>query len=281
MPVIDAHSHIWTPDTKSYPLAPGWRKANMVPESFTAEELLEHMKASGVDKTVLIQMSFYGFDNSYMLDTIRLHPGKFAGVAVIDQDADRVDMEMRQQKGMGVTGFRIFPKNQTEENWLSSEAMHTMFSTAAEENLNICCLIDPRHLTALDRRCRDFPETPVVIDHICRIGVDGQIHEKEVKQLCDMARHPEVTVKVSAFYALGKKKPPYRDLSPLIQEVTKAFGPERLMWATDCPFQAMGEHTYQASLDLVKQGLPFLSNADREWLLSKTAERVFFQNQTV
>ena len=276
---IDAHSHIWTPDTRSYPLAAGWRKANMEPLSFTAEELLKLMAESNVDKTVLIQMSFYGYDNSYMLDSIRKLPGKFAGVAVVDQDAERVDLEMRKQQGMGVTGFRIFPKNQMDGDWLSGDGMHRMFQTASEDKLNMCCLIDAAHLEALDRMCRNFPEAPVVIDHMARIGVDGTIREAELNQLCAMARHPLVTVKVSAFYALGQKTIPYHDLGPMIKQLLSAYGPERLMWATDCPFQAVAPHTYSASIALIESGLKFLTASDREWLLGKTAERVFFKNQ--
>ena len=37
---IDAHSHIWTPDVKRYPLASGFAPADMQPASFTAQELL-------------------------------------------------------------------------------------------------------------------------------------------------------------------------------------------------------------------------------------------------
>jgi hypothetical protein len=33
-----------------------------------------------------------------------------------------------------------------------------------------------------------------------------------------------------------------------------------------------GVHTYQASIDLVRKRLDFLSADDREWLLRKTAE---------
>ena len=87
MKFIDAHSHIWTPDTKAYPLGPGYRRFSMKPPSFTVAELQANMKQVGVNRVVLIQMSFYGFDNSYMLDAIRKHPGMFSGVAVIDQDA--------------------------------------------------------------------------------------------------------------------------------------------------------------------------------------------------
>lgn len=90
-----------------------------------------------------------------------------------------------------------------------------------------------------------------------------------------MAKHKQVHVKVSAFYALGKKNPPYTDLAPLIKRVYEAFGPERLMWATDCPFQVV-EQTYQQSIDLVLKHLDFLSATDKEHILRKTAEKVYF-----
>lgn len=277
MNYIDAHSHIWTPDTNRYPLAGGFRRANMEPASFTVEELLQHAKPAGVNRVVLIQMSFYGYDNRYMLDTIRKFPGQFSGVAVIDQHSRMVEMEMRNLKMQGVHGFRIYPKDVPVDRWLDDEGLQKMFKTGAEENLNMCCLIDPNALPALSKTCTKFPETPVVIDHLCRIGVSGKIDPAEVKALCDMAKHKRVTVKVSAFYALGQKKPPYLDLAPLIRQVYDAFGRERLMWATDCPFQVV-DHTYQQSIDLILKGLDFLKADDKEWLLRKTAERVFFAN---
>lgn len=273
---IDAHSHIWTPDTRHYPLAAGFRRANMEPPSFTVEELREQMQPVGVNRVVLIQMSFYGYDNRYMLDAIQKHPGMFSGVAVIDQDAWRPDLEMVSLKKQGVRGFRIYPKDQPIDHWLMSDGMHKMWATGAKENLSMCCLMDPNGLPALDKMCREFPDTPVVIDHLCRIGVTGEIKPDDVRALCDMARHKRVTVKVSAFYALGKKQPPYHDLAPLIRQVYDAFGPERLMWASDSPFQVVDGHTYKASIDLIKSGLDFLTAADKDWLLRKTAERVFF-----
>ncbi len=56
---IDAHVHVWTPDTVAYPLAEGYRKETMVPASFTPEQLFEHSRPNGVRKVVLIQMNFY------------------------------------------------------------------------------------------------------------------------------------------------------------------------------------------------------------------------------
>ena len=248
----------------------------MAPPSFTHKELEAQMTPVGVNRVVLIQMSFYGYDNSYMLDVIQKFPERYRGVGIIDQDGKRSDIEMRKMKGLGVRGFRIVVKNQPESEWLTSVTMQQMWQTGAEEQLAMCCLIEPGALHEIDRMCRLFPKTPVVIDHLCRIGVSGKIDQKDVKLLCSLARHENVYVKVSAFYALGKKQAPYTDLAPLIQQVVEAYGAKRLMWATDCPYQVQEKHTYKASIDLIKNGLPFLSKEDKTWLLQKTAEKVFF-----
>ena len=62
MNFIDAHVHVWTPDTAHYPLAAGHKRDEMRPRSFTPEELLKHARPAGVNRINLIQMSFYGFD---------------------------------------------------------------------------------------------------------------------------------------------------------------------------------------------------------------------------
>ena len=125
--------------------------------------------------------------------------------------------------------------------------------------------------------CRKLPETPVIIDHLCRIGLEGTIDNKDIDALCAMAKHKRVMIKIGAFYALGKKQPPYTDLGPLIEKVVHAFGPRRCMWESDCPFQVV-EHKYQDSIDLIRRRLDFLKDEDKEWLLRRTAEEFLFKN---
>jgi predicted TIM-barrel fold metal-dependent hydrolase len=273
---IDAHVHVWTSDTARYPLSAGYRREEMVPTSFTPEQLFAHMRPCGVQRVVLVQMSFYGFDNSYMLDTIHTFPGVFSGIAVIDDSAAQPQDEMRRLKSHGVRGFRIYPRNMPVDRWLESPGLVSMWECGAVERLAMCCLVNPDALPAIDRMCEKHPETPVVIDHCGRVGMSGEIREADLVQLCRLARHKNTFVKVSAFYALGKKKSPYEDLGPMIRRLRDAFGAERLMWATDCPYQVQGEHTYRDSIELVRSRLDFLSAEDRAWLLHKTAQRVFF-----
>src|SRR4029079_12380320 len=113
MNYIDAHVHVWTPDTDHYPLGKGWKKEAMKPASFTPDELFKHTKPAGVNRVVLIQMSYYypkdlksekvnDFDNSYMLDMIKLHKGVFVGTAVIDPTGTDPAREMTALAARGV-----------------------------------------------------------------------------------------------------------------------------------------------------------------------------------
>ena len=275
MKYIDAHVHVWTDDFDRYPLSPPFQESDMNPKTFYPEELLAHTEPSGVNRIVLIQMSYYQFDNRYMLDVMEAYPGVFSGIAIVDWEAERPDETMLQLAEQGVRGFRIYPTDVPIENWLDGPGFERMFAAGATHNLAICPLIDPDALLALSKQCDQFPDTPVIIDHLARIGEDQQIHDAHIDQLCAMAKHPKVMVKVSAFYALGEKAPPYDDLKPLIRRVYEAFGSERLMWASDCPFQVV-DHTYEEGIALVRDRLDFLSESDKEQILRKTAEDFFF-----
>lgn len=268
---IDAHVHIWTPDVHAYPLAKGYDASSMQPPSFTPVELMAHAAPCGVTRVVLIQMSFYGFDNKYMLDVIADQPSVYRGVAVIDADRDP-RARMADLRSCGVRGFRIGDA----KSWRGSPGMREMWNSGADQELAMCLLVNPQELPAVIDMCRQYPRTPVVIDHCARIGTDGTIRPQDLDALCRLADFDRVRVKLSAFYALGDKKPPYRDLSPMIEKLLSRFGRERLMWATDCPYQVQGTRTYRDSINLIGEELDSLTLEDREWILRKTAEAQFF-----
>lgn len=279
MDAIDAHVHVWTNRFERFPINPTYRPAEMIPPTFLPTELFAHTRPAGVTRIVLVQMSYYGCDNSYMLHVMQQYPNTFAGIAIVDWEADRPDVQMQHLAERGVRGFRVYPKHSPAGRWLDAEGFERMFRMGAQADLAICVLIDPDGLADLDRCCGQFPETPVIIDHLCRIGVSQPIQEPHIDQLCSMAKHPRVMVKVSAFYALGRKHPPYADLRELVRRVYEAFGPERLMWGSDCPYQVM-EHRYADSIRFVHDGLDFLSEMDRQQILRTTAEAFFFRNRS-
>jgi len=274
MGYIDAHVHVWTDDCERYPVADGFRPEDAQPR-FTPDELLPLCEASGVDRVVLVQMSFYGYDNSYMLDAIAERPDVFRGVAIVDPAMAGLGEELARLRAAGVRGLRIYSLESELRSPLSADQNRRLMHEAGRAGIAICPLLDPDFLPGVYRAAERTPHTTFGVDHLARIGITGSIDDTEVDYLCALAKLPNVFVKVSAFYALGAKQPPYLDLVPLVRRAYDAFGPERLMWATDSPFQAWS-HGYGESITLVRDGLDFLSDSDREWLLRRTAERVFF-----
>ena len=274
---IDAHSHIWTRDVARFPLANGNTVDDLKPPSFTAEELMKVCHPHGVDRVVLIQHHIYhGWDNSYLIDAAKRYPDTFRVVGMVDDLSDKPDQQMRALLNQRVTAFRITSLIRGKGKWLTGPGMTAMWKCAAQTRQAMCCLINPEDLTAVDTMCSRFPDTPVVIDHFARIGVDGQMRAADIDRLCRLARYPHVSLKLSAYYALGARKPPYLDLIPMIKRVFDAFGPDRLMWASDSPYQMDEANTYEASIALVRDGLNFLTLDDRNALLRRTAERVYF-----
>jgi len=272
---VDTHVHVFPSDDLRYPLRPGARRDQLPLPSFTTEELLSHAKPCGVRRFVLVQYSLFGVDNSYILDVREQHPKTFAVVGMVNAQ-DKPQETIRGLVRRGARGLRVTGTGPDPDVWLRDESLSTVWRLAGDEGLAICLLMNPSFLPAVAAQCRKFPQTRVVIDHFARIGGDGQFHQEHLDNLCRLADQPQVRVKISAFYALGKKEPPYLDLAPIIRRLLESFGADRLMWGSDSPFQVLGKHTYRDSVELLRTRLDFLTPDIRRRLLRTTAESTFF-----
>jgi len=277
---VDAHTHVWTPDVQRYPLAKGKTVGELKPRSFTAEEFLAIARPEGVTRAVLIAHGpYYADDNRYMIDCTRRHSGVFSIVGSIDERKPDLRERMVHLKSQGVVAYRILPDKYADRTpiknprrWLEAEAMGRFWKHAADLGIAMCPLIQTHHLETIGPMCKRHPQTTCVLDHFGRVDV-GQ--EKELRQLLDLARYPNVHVKISAFYARGKHKPPHTELIPKIRRCLEAFGPDRLMWASDCPYQLLGGNTYRDSIALIRDQMNLGADA-KDALLRRTANRIFF-----
>jgi predicted TIM-barrel fold metal-dependent hydrolase len=275
---IDAHVHVWPKPSDDYPLDTKYTVADVVPESFTPDAILKLAGTENVRRVVLIQMSFFGFDNKYMLECIRKQPNQFKGVAIIDHNAPDVEGTMTRMQEQGVRGFRLYANAQNVTQWDQNPGIDAMFKTAAKTKQAICLLSDPEVLPAIEAMATKYPRTKIVIDHFSRIGMRGQIDQEDLNKLCGLSRFNKVFVKTSAFYALGAKKAPYTDLLPMIKQLRDAFTANRLMWGSDCPYQVQVPHNYKGSFSLIGTQSPFLNEIEIKAILGRTADEVFFQD---
>ncbi|RLS54964.1 MAG: amidohydrolase [Planctomycetota bacterium] len=179
----------------------------------------------------------------------------------------------------GVRGFRLYADRVKANAWATSDGIRAMWKCGADEGLAMCLLADPDALPAIAAMCNDYPKTPVVIDHFARIGMRGAVDQQQLDQLLALSKFPLTLVKTSAFYAFGKKKAPYVDLGPMIRQLRDAYGTQRLLWGTDCPYQVSSvdqQHSYTDSVALLRDKIDFLSKQERREILRDTARRIFF-----
>ena len=82
-----------------------------------------------------------------------------------------------------------------------------MGDAEAFEHLAICPLIDPDRLPELEAQCAAFPETPVIVDHLARIGMSGPVKDADVRALCALAGSSRVGTKLLPWSSFGPVKP--------------------------------------------------------------------------
>ena len=288
--LVDAHVHVHSPDIARYPLAPGFGRADLWYPSMTPEDHADYARRFGTVRANLVQPTWYGLDHTYIIDCIARAQGQYVGTGVVPAVSDvslpPPDRAMLRLSERGIRAFRIRGRSARADfgmgaRWMDAPGYDAMFETSASHGLALSFLIGPDDLPEIDRMCSRYPDTRVVIDHVAGIRVrDGRMNDEHVEALCRLARHREVTVKLGPFHVLSEQQPPYLDLLPLLRRVIDAFGPDRCMWETDVggPVPMSDpEGVYAATVELVLEHAGFLSDGDKEWLLYRTAESVFFE----
>lgn len=275
-PIIDTHTHVWTDDPARYP-EPVARAAYMHRRRYEPADFFREASPSGVTRAVLVQSDCYRYDSSYLRDCIAASRGNLRGITSIDLASATLPQTFSQLHRDGFRGIRIQRINEAPHGWLTDRGIASVFAAAGEWRMSVCPLVDAAALPVIDTLAERFSGTDIVIDHMARIGLGNVIREDDVRSLERVARRPRVHVKVSAFYGLGTGKPPFDDLAPLIRRCRDAFGADRLMFGSDCPYQTR-EHPYAAAVELVRDRLAFLSASERRAILHNTAERLFFRD---
>src|SRR3984957_18630833 len=228
--VIDSHVHVWKKDPQ-YP----WAKETARPpdKDATAEMLLDLMKANGVDKTVIIQVIHYRWDNSYLADVLKRYPTYFRGVARVNPESPAAPDDLsRLVEQQGFRGVRISPAGNASGDWIHGPLMPPLWQRCDQLKVPMTILAPVTRMPEVAALVEKFPNLTVVIDHMADSPLDKP---DQLKMLLALQRYPKVFVKVSHTWSLSKQPYPYLDSQAQVKRLYDAFGPERLMAGTDWP----------------------------------------------
>ena len=276
--IVDTHVHVWEIDPPRYPVGPTSPNWNSYPdEPGTADELLAEMDTNGVDWTVLVQTSWSTWDNGYIADSVERFPNRFIGHGLIDpQDPNNAEQVRYWIKDRGLVGFRFHPMYYPDEKILLTRQNEPMWEEIASLDAVIQFHLRAEFADQVAVIADRYPSLNLILDHMGYPQVDAD--ETEFQPIIDLARYGNICLKLSDVAGRSSQDFPYRDVQPFIEKLLGAFGAERMVWGTGYPGHHRLKHnwpTLDQELRLVREGLPFLTDAQQERILGGTAAEIW------
>ena len=262
---VDTHAHVFL---CTLTFAPGRR---YTPDyDATSERYLALLDQHGLSHGVLIQPSFLGTDNRFLLDALRKHPRRLRGVAVVEPGVSGA--ALGELAAAGIVGLRLDLFGLPIPD-LRAPPWPALFGRIARLGWQVEIHCEAKDLAAIVGPLLDAGVN-VVVDHFGRPDPKLGVDDPGFRYLLTTAPSRRVWVKLSAAYrngADGRGEEIARAAAPLLRA---AFGAERLLWASDWPHTQFESATrFAASRALLDIWIP--SPAERAAILGATPAQLF------
>lgn len=224
LPVIDTHAHVFHRGLK---LAPGRRYA---PDYDAPLSLyLDQLDHNGMTNGVLVQPSFLGTDNSYLVECLKQTSGRLRGIAVVDPTVSTD--ELRELDRAGVVGIRLNLVGRPLPDLAASEWKGLLANVKAmgwqveiQRNASDLAVLAPQ---LLDHGIN------VVLDHYALPDPKLGVADPGIQSVLKLGATKNVWVKISAPYRNGPASESFaKEAYPLLRD---AYGLDRLLWGSDWP----------------------------------------------
>jgi len=260
---VDSHAHVFLGSLRFAP------HARHAPDyDATLGTYLDLLDGHAVSHAVLVQPSFLGTDNSFMLDALRAQPGRLRGVAVVAPGTPFEPLAALAESGVCGIRFNLVGLPLPD---LSQPAWQALLSHVRRLGWHV----------ELHRESRDLPVVGrQVLDAGCRLVVDhfGRPHgdtaaDSGFDWLLGTAAGGSTWVKLSAAYR-NWREPLGAEACAAARALLEAFGPGRLLWGSDWPHT---QHRDQASYAQARAALDtWIPDADeRRRILVDTPAALF------
>jgi 2-pyrone-4,6-dicarboxylate lactonase len=264
----DSHVHVFesaaryrSVDTPHYTLPDG-----------NLEKLQRMTEVLGLQRFVIVQPSYYGTDNSCMLDALVAAGRRARGVAMVGDDV--TDEELNAMHGRGVRALRLdlflrsgWPTadiiTYIEHNVRRTRAIgwHVQFYTPGWVVRDLLPF-----LAGLD--------ATFVIDHMGYMLESDGLTNADFDRLLDAIRGGRGWIKLSAPYRLAKDGN-FERLQPMARAIIEA-APDRVIWGSDWPHIPEGGKDTGALLNLLADWAPG-AEARRRILVGNPAQLFGFE----
>lgn len=279
MRYIDIHTHVISPDTETYPLAPlgGTQSTWSAERPVTVEQLLSAMDEAGEAKSVVVQASTaYSYDNSYLADSLDAVDGdRLLGVCSVDflaEDAlEKLEYWIEERGFVGVRLFSTGSTMPTQGDWLDDPRTHAAWQWSESHGLPVCVQMQSTGIPQLERILERFPDLTIVLDHAARPILAGGPPYPQAAPVFELARHDRVFLKVTSNTFL-RAEAEEGGVAGLVDALVEHFGAGRIAWGTNFPAT---KGTMPDLVAYAERCLAHLSEGQRQAIFADTAERIY------
>ncbi|MBE2169889.1 MULTISPECIES: amidohydrolase family protein [unclassified Cobetia] len=235
---VDCHAHVFLHDL---PMVEGRRYC---PEyDATVDAYLAQLDSQGLSHGLLVQPSFLGTDNRFLLQALAASPERLKGVVVVDSAISMPELDRMEAEG--VVGIRLNLIGATPADYLGEEWL-SLYRELARRRWHVEI---QRSVADLADFLPSLIETGVtlVIDHF-GLPKEGELTPglPDHQRFLTLVSSPQLWVKVSAPYRSGATlEQSRRSLAVLRQAMGND---QRLIWGSDWPhtrFEHVADHAAQ------------------------------------
>ena len=271
MLITDSQVHIWEVDRADRPWPKPLRNQPQLPDGFSAEQMIAAMDTAGVDRAVIVPPTWVGENNLTAQEASEKYPGRFAVMSRFDPQAADARSSLKgwlqQPHMLGIRmTFRVGPYS----SWLDDDTLHWFWAACEELGVPVMVLVSgvARKIQPVAERHQGLK---LIIDHMgCDLSSkDGAF--ATLDDLLALARYQNVSVKTSSAPCFSQEPYPFRDIEPHLRRIYDAFGPRRMLWGADLTRLTS---TYEECLKHFQEGLDFLSEDDKEWVLGRSLAEI-------
>jgi 2-pyrone-4,6-dicarboxylate lactonase len=234
------------------------------------EQYVELTEFLGIERMVLVQPTYYGNDNSLILDALRKLGQRCRAVVRIEEDTDDATLDRYDELGVRAIRLDLFAR----ASWALDEIIEYIRGMAARTT--------PRgwHLQFytpgwIVRDLLPFLATlddPFVIDHMGYMLESDGLTDTDFERLLRLLEQGSCYVKLSGPYRIAKSEP-LSTVTPLGRALVRTR-PDRLIWGSDWPHLPDGQRDTGEIVNLLAEWAP--DETDRHQILVDTPGRLFF-----
>ena len=275
--IIDTHVETWN---FNFPFNHPENPSLNVTIEAPIENQVAQMDEFNIDRAVLINPRYYGWDNSYVANCIKRFPDLFVGHGLLNPLDPRIANNLRYWvKEHGFSGMRFSPIYHPKSTWLNSPEHYSLWREAERLGVVFNYYIALHQMPMLEDMANRFPGVKIVVDHAGKPDLKSENVWEEMEKLFRLKKFPQIWISNSEPYEMSElKEYPYEDTWPFYKAIYEEFGAEQLVWGTGYPGPRW-ELPMDKELEFVYKYCDFYSDEDLELLMGKNALRIWdFKN---